>query len=443
MNINISSFYFDEDLLGRQLGVPLSPKSRDLLRIAMHVYAADRLTKWNRFIDADGPSRQMPVLTVPVSDPDFWTTTEVSSLLRRSVEFVTGDTWEFRFTIHRSLTQGQWWSTRDRNNEIVCLDSGGLDSVAGLANRLLEWNGSIFAVTARHQSGQRRVVRDIQLPLLRERFGNRISSIMVSTRLKNPPPMKHQELTQRSRSFLFAALGGVAAIELGVNTVEVYENGVGAINLPPMTGMMFGGRATKSAHPEFFRRMGALLTATSGERIEFVLPFRYKTKAELVKRIANDELLVRVAQESVSCVHYPSRVKGMQKQCGVCPGCIGRRQALIIGGILESPATYLFDVFGRGQDVAGIPTSQLAHLKSIISQVELLGCLPEARLLPLAVKVHLAGVLGRDEDHQPAIQLLQRYRNEWRSLIEAGLQADRPWAQWHGPISSLSPGSVV
>ena len=74
MNIDISSFYIDEDLLGRQLGVPLSPKSRDLLRIAMHVYAADRLTKRNRFIDADGPSRQMPVLTVPFSEPDFWTT---------------------------------------------------------------------------------------------------------------------------------------------------------------------------------------------------------------------------------------------------------------------------------------------------------------------------------------------------------------------------------
>jgi len=443
MNIGIDSFRIDEDVLGRQLGVPLSPRSRDLLRIAMHIYAADRLTRRNRSIDTHGPSRQMPGLTIPVSEPDFWSTTEIFSLLRRTVEFITGDSWEFEFKIHRSSTQRQLWRARVCDNAVVCLDSGGLDSAAGLANRLLQWKGPVFAVTARHQRDQKRLVRDIQLPILRERFGNRISSIMVSTRLRNPPPMKQQELTQRSRLFLFAALGGVVASELGVETVEVYENGVGVINLPPMTGMMFGGRTTRSAHPEFFRRMGALLTAISGQPIGFALPFRDRTKAELIKRVADDELLVRMAQESVSCVHYPRRVQGQQKQCGVCPGCIGRRQALIIGGICESPEKYRFDVFGRSEDVARIPVRQLAHLKSIISQVELLSCLPEDRLLPLAVKTHLAGVFRHGEDQQPAIQLLQRYRNEWRCLIESGLQADWPWAQWHGPISSLSPGSVV
>ncbi len=443
MNIGFNSFHLDEDLLGRQLGVPLSPKSRDLLRIAMHIYAADRLTKRNRSIDANGPSRLMPVSTIPVSEPDFWNATEISTLLRRTVEFLTGDTWEFKFTIHRSLMQRRWWSTRESNHAVVCLDSGGLDSAAGLANRLLEWKGSVFAVTARHQRDQRRLVRDIQLPILRERFGNRISSIMVSTRLRNPPPLKQQELTQRSRSFLFAALGGVAAFELGIDSIEVYENGVGVINLPPMTGMMFGARTTRSAHPEFFRRMGALLTAISGQPIGFALPFRDRTKAELIKRVANDELLVRMAQESVSCVHYPRRVQGQQKQCGVCPGCIGRRQALMIGGIYESPEKYRFDVFGRSDDVARIPACHLAHLKSIVSQVELLSCLPEDRFLPLAMKIHLACVVGRGEDQQPAIQLLQRYRNEWRCLIESGLQADWSWAQWHGPISSLSQGSVI
>jgi hypothetical protein len=255
--------------------------------------------------------------------------------------------------------------------------------------------------------------------------------------------MNRQEVTQRSRSFLFAALGGVVAGELGVDRVEVYENGVGVINLPPMTGMLFGSRATRSAHPEFFRRMSALLSAVSQRPIEFDLPFRNKTKAELIQRIASDDLLANVARQSVSCIHYPRRVRGTQKQCGVCPGCIGRRQAMMAGGVSESPNEYGFNIFGTATEVAAIPAENLDHLKAIISQVEFLSCVDSEDSLPLLVRAHFANVLEPTEDRKPTLQLLQKYRNEWLSFIEAGVVADRHWARWHGPVSSSSARSVA
>lgn len=438
-----NSFRLDEDVLFRQLGRIASPRYRDLLRIAMYVYTADRLTKRNGRVDLNGPSRCMPVIQIPVSEPDFWNARETHSLLRRTIEFVTCDTWDFQFTFMRPEKQGQWWRAAECDGAIVCLDSGGLDSAAGLANRLLDWKGDVFAVTARHQEVQRQLIRDEQLPLLRERFGRRLYSVMVPTTLRDAPPMNRQEVTQRSRSFLFAALGGVVAGELGVDNVEVYENGIGVINLPPMTGMLFGSRATRSAHPEFFRRMSALLTTVSERPIDFALPFRNKTKAELIECIASDALLADVARRSASCIHYPRRVLGKQKQCGVCPGCIGRRQAMITGGIRESPDKYRFDIFGDASEVDEIPAERLGHLKTIISQIEFLSSIDAEVPLPLSVRAHFANVLDPTDDLKPTIQLLQKYRNEWLGLIEDGIAADRYWARWHGPVSSSATGNVA
>ena len=432
---NSQPFLLDEDGLCHQLESILSPRMRDLLQIAMKVYVADRLTKRNGRADYDGPSRFMPPLTVGVSDVGFWSSNTVRLLLERAISFVTDDQWEFSFVKQAPAPQQRPLLLPPPDPTLVCLYSGGLDSAAGLANRLREWNGEVLAVTAQHQAGQTRLVRKRQLPRLRRQFGNRIASIMVRTALRKPPPMNQQELTQRSRSFLFTALGGAVALGAGVDSVEVYENGVGIINLPVMAGMLVGGRATKSAHPEFFHRMSTLVSAVADRPIEFVLPFRNKTKAQLVSVLASNDDLTKLAQDSVSCVHYPRRIAGSRKQCGVCPGCIGRRQALTSAGIHEPATNYAFDIFGDKVAVETIPTHKLDHLKATIIQIELLCRVDHDQPLPLAVRTHLAGILKPTEDSRPAIRVLQEYRQEWLRLIEAGLRTGRHWASWHGPIS--------
>lgn len=426
-------FRFDEEVFARQIGRLPGPKCRDLLDLAMHIYAGDRLTRRNRRIDVDGPSRVLPISTVPVSDPEFWM--ELKPQVQYAIDFLTGDSWDFRFVSREPREcQQVLWDSEPTDEAIVCLQSDGLDSVAGLANRLLESDRPVFAVTALHNIGIKRLVRDQQLPLLRERFGNRIRSLMVPATLRHPPPMSQQEVTQRGRSFLFAALGGVAAAELGANEVEVYENGVGVVNLPPMTGMQLGGRATRSAHPEFFRRMEALLQEVIGRPITFSLPFRNRTKAEMVATLSGDHKLEEAARQSASCIHYPRRVKGNAKHCGLCPGCIGRRQAMISAGIDETCDRYEID-FLSDANVDKCDVEQLDHLKAIVTQVEFLSCVTSSDSLPLSVRAHLAKVLCSRESPERTIQLLQRYRSEWHHLIETGLKHSRRWAKWHGPVA--------
>lgn len=72
-----------------------------------------------------------------------------------------------------------------------------------------------------------------------------------------------------------------------------------------------------------------------------------------------------------------------------------------------------------------------------------LSCVQPDEPLPLAVQTHLARVLKSTEERRLSIRLLQDYRKEWLTLIEAGLKAGRHWARWHGPISSSSARSVA
>lgn len=62
-----------------------------------------------------------------------------------------------------------------------------------------------------------------------------------------------KEGTHRSRSFLFAALGGITAQAFGLDRISFHENGVVSLNLPPV-GNVLGTRATRTTHPQTLAR---------------------------------------------------------------------------------------------------------------------------------------------------------------------------------------------
>ena len=72
---------------------------------------------------------------------------------------------------------------------------------------------------------------------------------------------------------------------LGVTKVELFENGVGVINFPPMMGMVFGALSTRGCQPIFLRRMSELCSAVMEEEICFELPFANSTKAEVLRSL--------------------------------------------------------------------------------------------------------------------------------------------------------------
>ena len=412
----------DERGLATALFHPIPSRAGDLLRIGLAVYAADRLARrdWQ---NQSGGSRTIH-LEVGVVDPDFWSDGQTLASMRESLELLSSDTWHLRFRACAPDTE--YLACRPEEHPRVCLYSGGLDSAAGLAMQLSTCRKPILAMTTWHQALQKKRTLD-QLQRLSSRYGVEIRPLVVKTALVKPPPLGKQELSQRCRSFLFAAMGGVVACAEHSSSIEIYESGVGAINLPLMHGMATGARTTKSTHPHFLRLMSDLVSRVAERRIDLILPHRDRTKAEIVRTLAEDGL-ADLARSTVSCVHYP--VHGKAKQCGYCPACIGRRQAMIVAGISEPDGAYEYDLFGSSQTVNAIEPTKLANLKATLMQVERLGELRRESLPEWFLRYALGTRAEEDRDALRSwVDVLLRYRAEWLDLIAMGQSKGWDWAK--------------
>jgi Queuosine biosynthesis protein QueC len=250
--------------------------------------------------------------------------------------------------------------------------------------------------------------------------------LFVRTTLLNSPLLKHQETSQRTRSLLFLALGAAAADVAGVSSVEIYESGVGALNLPLLAGMNVGARATRSCDLRFLDLMGTLASTGTPLPVSFDLPFMAFTKGEMIRSL-REAGLEEVATLTTSCVHYPLRELGPAKQCGVCPACIGRRQALAAAGIADPPERYRYDLFSA--DVA-IPSEHQQFLRANLLQVARLGELTSVSQLPswFVQHAHDCALATSEQELRSWTELMGRYRSEWLGLVATCRDRDVLWA---------------
>jgi 7-cyano-7-deazaguanine synthase in queuosine biosynthesis len=408
-------FHLDEAALNDYFWASPPTRLVDLLRIAMSSYVIDRLVRRRRGLSGKWP--RLLTASVEVQEPDFWNSVEVRGALTQCLDFVSGDFWEWTFMPEKEKRSLVWRTCLpfcDREHPIVYLHSGGMDSAAGICGQVREAPGRlVLPVTIWHHARQKKLIQR-QHDIIKKRYGVRIEPLIVKTALIWRSK-QISEWSQRSRSFLFCTVGGIAAAMSGAGTVEVYESGVGAINLPLMAGMV-GSLATRGCHPEFLRQMSRLLTLVSGQSITFRLPFIDRTKGEMVKQMAADGV-EKLAIQTASCVHYPLR-KGPPWQCGVCPGCIFRRQAMFVGDIVEPEGTYKCDLFGPPVNLRLIPDEDLLYLKAVLMQVVQLEELQSKTELPRRFRRHILGtsVLTEGESQLAIIDLLSRYRKEWLAI---------------------------
>jgi 7-cyano-7-deazaguanine synthase in queuosine biosynthesis len=314
---------------------------------------------------------------------------------------------------------------------LVCLYSGGLDSAAGLVARMVECPGRpVLPVTVWHQPRQRHLVRE-QLKILGARFGEPVDPLIVKVAMRWNSFLDRdlEENTQRCRCFLFASLGAIAAIMHGQQVVEVFESGIGAINVPLMAGMV-GAMTTRSTHPKFLRLMSRLASLIADGEVEFRLPFLDRTKGEVVRGLA-EQRLEQLAHRTASCVHYPLR-HSRQKQCGVCPACVFSRQAMSVAGIAEPEDTYKYDFLGSPDKASRIPSERLLCLKAFLSQVASLKDVCAGIPLPNRVGRHLLSseVLAGGHPLEAVATLLGRYRDEWMEIAADGNRRGLPWARF-------------
>jgi len=418
-----SDFEIAHRVIPRILLRPLNSRILDLLRIAASVYFLDRLIRRDRKHGPESWARTISY-SLEVREPEFWMSPPVHRLLQETLSFLSGDRWGLTFSRFTDDERNALEWQRPLDSEYlgglrrVCLYSGGLDSAAGLARQIVGFpNVATLAVTVQHRTDLGRKAGD-QLRVLSQSLKADCIPVVVPFEMPAPKTLvRSEEKSQRSRAFLFAATGAAVAAALGLQQLEMYESGLGAINVPLLVGME-GSQATRGSHPTFLRLMSELLTHVVGHDFHVVLPFAGMTKGELVGGLASEELR-KLAASTVSCAHFPVRVEQGDhwRSCGLCPACIFRRVALHAAGIEEASDRYQHDLFDPR--CSQLPAKKLRYLTAYLLQIDSLRDLDDSRLPPLIAR-HLAwtDVIHPGESPHSYVEMFRRYRSEWYGFLE-------------------------
>lgn len=392
------------------LSLTLRPLELDLARIGAAIYIADRLMQRPPLRPSYYPSRNLQ-LRFEVSDPDFWR--EIESHVRAPLQFLSDDQITLEFD-YAASPPPRWVNLPlfKEDCDVLALYSGGLDSAAGLVKRVADSNQQVLTVNVEHQPHQRKRIGD-QIRSLPVDLRLRVMPTFTRATLINAPPIKNQETTQRLRSFFFCALAGAVASRVGIDVIEVFENGIGAVNLPPMEGMFCGGLATRGAHPHFLRLMSQLVSKVGGRITVFKLPFKWWTKGEMV-RYAIERGAEAVLAQTVSCVHYPLRQLGPAKQCGRCPGCLGHLQAMYAAGSSATATSFAHSP----SDMANLIGPDAAHFRAIAAQVHDLRLLQAGKRFD-SLRLHLesSGAITTSDTLEKWSSLHFRYADECETWL--------------------------
>jgi hypothetical protein len=401
----------------------------DLIDVAVTAYVTDRAIRrrppsgesgsllWQRDLE----------LHIPVTEPDKWNQSVIKELLSDALGCLTEDRWKFSFHPRKHRRPLQRVLCPPGSPIKAALFSGGLDSLAGLAVDLENLRGetllSVTCVTGRRlMNKQRKILRS-----LRKEHRDRFVPIIAPVRLvQTRKAYNDNEPTQRARGFLFCILGAVAALLGGADELSIYENGVGAINLP-LSEAQLGAQSSKATNPVALRKIEELISALLGRAFSLRLPYIFSTKGQMCEALSQTAFK-SLALDSISCDSFPLRISGPE-QCGICSSCLLRRQALWTSKFREDlqEGRYRYDVFSE----SGLrEVSKLGPWWDMLGQVERFdGALgisknPWASLtIEFPELMETADVLGSAGSFSAGLPVKQRllalfknYSREWHDL---------------------------
>jgi hypothetical protein len=153
-----------------------------------------------------------------------------------------------------------------------------------------------------------------------------------------------REPTQRTRSFLYSALGTVVAQSVRAGGVRFFENGIVSLNLP-VADEAIRARASRTTHPVALQLLKSLCAAVTERDFDIDNPYIYRTKTEVVTTLSTNKA-AHLIPCTCSCAHMMFKSKA-QWHCGSCSQCIDRRFAITAAGLLEYDldSDYVSDVF--------------------------------------------------------------------------------------------------
>lgn len=301
----------------RRQGLRPSTLAWDFTSFALAAVAADEAVSRER--SPDGWTRQIE-LTVAVTNPDLWNTQR--GRLTDALRFLSGDIWTLEFIGH-GIVPPSHKKERVRTEELVCLLSGGMDSLVGAIDVVSEGQTPLFvSQIAKGDSDTQKW------------FAQSISPTSLHLQMNHHArPPRQSERSQRARSLAFISFGVLAASCLakhrdgGVVELRIPENGFISQNVP-LTPMRTGTLSTRTTHPYFLRLLQETFDLV-GMRVHLNNPYETSTKGEMLLGCKDQGLLARLVGASTSCGRF-SRT-GFQ-HCGRCVPCQVRRGAYLTWG---------------------------------------------------------------------------------------------------------------
>jgi len=316
---NIVGFIVDDREFSYRTHVNCPTVIADLIDLAVAIFASDRL------VSQDLRQKQRRLcIELPVRHPELLNTESFRARLECLLEWVTGSRWSFtfqkridpdRFFEHPSLPIAPQGCE-------VALWSGGLDALAGLYTHLRAYPEKpfmLFGTGSNHvvHAHQGKVAKGIETI-----FPGRSTLYRVPIRFHGSSEHSKNKVP-RARGVVFTMLGAACAYLMGRKELFVYENGIGAINLPYRKSAV-GLDHSRSVHPQTLLLVSDLVSELLKEEFRVRNPFLFRTKAEMCKALAEDGK-IDLPPLTKSC-DSPHRKK--PSQCGYCSSCILRKQAL-------------------------------------------------------------------------------------------------------------------
>lgn len=331
-----------------RLGVRPTEVGIDLIVLAAHVHAAD--TRLNRFATSQDAWTREISLVVPVSDPALWG--KAVPVLKTMLRFLTGDHWDVTFRVRaagfENLTPPELPGVSEAGFDGIALFSGGLDSLIGAIDRLIEGGRPLFVSHSGEgavSKPQRRLFDTLAARMVAtQEIGWKPERLRLAMEIpRNLVPNIGEEDSTRGRSFLFFAAGVLAGSGLGRPfDLRVPENGLIALNVP-LDPTRLGSNTTRTTHPFYINRWNELLQ-TVGLPGHLWNPYWDKTKGEMVAACGSSDMLRKLLPASVSCAH-PSLGRyyhDNRAHCGTCVPCL-IRHAAVCSAWRQDPTGYRCD----------------------------------------------------------------------------------------------------
>lgn len=349
-------------------------------------------------------------VSFPVRDIDFWKCENIKNKLEELLYYFTEIHWEMKFILDESKpVQPNPKLLFSKEQEVeICFWSGGLDSYAGLIDRMNGFPQKEFVLASFESNNANKKIQDDLFAKLKEGYSNLSERIYIYNSFNHGN--KHEFPFARTRGLFFLLSGLSLAFLLGQNKIYMYENGVGALNLmlPGNYGLDQSITATFQSHrlcEEFF-------TLVSETEVKIENPYAFYTKSVMLRNLMlyKDRHFI----SSTSSCDSPQRNK--PKECGFCTSCLLRRVSLHSAGINDEKEYILkslFDLDLENKSSFQAMNGQVRIFESILNSNGLDALYD---YYPDLYRAEEYSNLGKIEFRQRIKSFLELYIEEWKKF---------------------------